>query len=544
MTSPSALVGRYLAVHGQFRPVDLTFMGLPGHDHRLPPAGPEVEAQERGALEALRAELAPELPGAAALSAGERLDLRLLDGQLRHLLAELERAPRWRNPAWYTGEAAFGIISLLLPRPGGSPQELRAALLGRLNDLPRFFAEAARQLGAAALPADWAFRAAQEAGALAQFLGAELWLHPDVPRDPELVVAAKQGAEAATHLATLLRGPLAGRADVPVACGEAHLDFLMREVHGLPFGPREALARAEAAFGRLSAELAEDARAFGQDWREVLRGLDAVRPDPEALVATYEHWHREALRAAEACGLVTGARDYALSFVPMPAWAREVSRELYFLFYRSPAAGRAGTGSVYWVTQDGAPPSVSFIKLVHAVHHGSVGHHTQNAFARQAPSRLARLGGTDGALGLVFLSSGTAVEGWACYAEDLLLEAPGFYTPEEALLLKSFERRNAACCIADLRLHLGDWTLDGMREYYRSEVGFPEARIWAESTRNSMLPATRLMYWLGTEQIRALRSGEAERPHAVHDWLLAHGHAPVHWLIPTPPLPAPSGGPS
>ncbi|KQR01045.1 DUF885 family protein [Deinococcus sp. Leaf326] len=532
MTSPSALVDRYLAFHGQFRPVDLTFMGLPGHDHRLPPAGPDVAAQEGAALETLQAELEQVLASPASRTPGEQTDLRLLDGQLRHLRAELDRAPRFRNPAWYTGEAAFGLISLLLPRPDGSAQEVQVGLQGRLEELPRFFGEAAEQLVQAALPADWSTRAAQEARALARFLSEELWLHPDVTRVPALVAAAERGAAAALHLAGRLQGELSGQPDVPVACGEAHLELLMRQVHGLPFGPREALARAEAAFMRLSDELTEDARAFGQDWREVLRGLDAVRPEPATLVATYEYWHRQALEAAEANGLVTGAQDYDLTFTPMPAWARQVSRELYFLFYRSPAAARAGQGSVYWVVEDEPLPSVSFIKLVHAVHHGSVGHHTQNAFARRAESRLARLGGTDGALGLVFLSSGTAVEGWACYAEDLLLEAPGFYTPEEALMLKSFERRNAACCVADLRLHMGDWSLEDMRDYYRAEVGFPEARVWGESTRNSMLPATRLMYWLGTEQIRALRAASPGHPRAVHDWALSHGHAPIHWLTP------------
>ncbi|WP_240741126.1 DUF885 family protein [Deinococcus sp. Arct2-2] len=529
MSGIAALVEAYLELHAQFRPVDLTFMGLPGHDHRLPPAGPQVAQQESEGLERLRSALDAAAP---PQHAGEQLDARLLDAQLAHAAAELNRAPRLLNPAWYTGEAAFGIISLLLPQPGKTPEEIRTALTARLSDMPRFLNEGLAHLHAAQqIPADWSTRAATEATSLVEFLRQELWLHPHTDsRDAALADAAAQAAQAAEAFALEVQGPLRGSPEVSTACGAAHLELLMRRVHGLPFGPHEALAQAEAAFAHLTAELEQDALSFGTDWQSVLASLDAVRPDPAELADIYRHWHQRALQAAEDAELVTAASGYGLDFRPMPDWARQVSRDLYFLFYRSPAAARAGTGSVYWIVEDGTPPNVSFIKLVHAVHHGSVGHHTQNARARQSPSQLARLGGTDGALGLTFLSSGTAVEGWACYAEDLLLETGGFYTPEERLLLKTFERRNAACCIADIKLHLGQWTLEQMRAFYRDEVGFPEARVWGESTRNSMLPATRLMYWLGIQQIRRLRAASPLPPREFHDQLLAHGHAPLHWL--------------
>lgn len=540
MSGVGKLVDTYLHLHAQLRPVDATFMGVAGHDHHLPPASADVADQEQEALSFLRRELETALPETTP----QALDARLLGAQLTHASAELQRAPRFRNPAWYSGEAAFGVISLLLPRPGHLPGDTRQELIARLTDLPRFLGEGLAHLRAATLHPDWSTRARVEAAALARFLRHEFWLHPVADaQNATLSVAAERAAQAAEGFAQQLSGPLRGNPATGVACGEAHLELLMRQVHGLPMGPREALAQAEAAFHHLSGELIQDARVFGEDWRTVLAGLDEVRPAQDDLVSTYEAWHDRALQAAEAADLVTGASSYGLTFEPMPAWAKHVSRDLYFLFYRSPAAGNAGSGSTYWVTQDAAPPSVSFIKLVHAVHHGSVGHHTQNARARESASVLARLGGTDAASGLVCLSAGTAVEGWACYAEDLLLEAENFYTPREALLLKSFERRNAACCVADIKLHLGEWTLEQMRTFYRDEVGFPEARVWSETTRNSLLPATRLMYWLGTERIRALRAQSSLPPRAFHDHLLSHGHAPLYWLTPDPAPLAHQGAP-
>jgi uncharacterized protein (DUF885 family) len=68
-----------------------------------------------------------------------------------------------------------------------------------------------------------------------------------------------------------------------------------------------------------------------------------------------------------------------------------------------------------------------------------------------------------------------------------------------------------------------------MRSFYRDEAGFPAGRIWGETTRNSILPATRLMYWLGTHQIRELRREIGGEPRAFHDALLDFGHVPVSW---------------
>jgi uncharacterized protein (DUF885 family) len=166
---------------------------------------------------------------------------------------------------------------------------------------------------------------------------------------------------------------------------------------------------------------------------------------------------------------------------------------------------------------------------VHSVHHGSVGHHTQNARARAAGSRLARVAGTDCASGIALLAGGTMVEGWACYATGLMAEVQDFYTPAERLALIQGERRNAASVIADIRLHTGVWSLEQMRAFYRDKAGFAAARIWPETTRNSIFPATRLMYFLGVEQIKSLRRELAMPDREFHDTLLSFGHAPIAW---------------
>ena len=249
---------------------------------------------------------------------------------------------------------------------------------------------------------------------------------------------------------------------------------------------------------------------------------------------SYLLWEVSAV--AEGAAFVTPAQEYDLDYRWMPPCFRKVSQALYFLFYRSPPALDAGEGSVYWVTPPGddeaaflAANATATVKTIHAVHHGSIGHHTQNTRARNAKSRLARLAGTDCAWGLAFLGAGTLIEGWACYVEDLLMEAHGFYTPTEILLLKQFERRNAASVLVDIKLHLGDWSLDEAMAFYR-EAGFAPSRVEGEVVRNSMLPGSRLMYWYGVEGIKALRRRWSGELIEFHDTLLSFGHVPLAWI--------------
>lgn len=515
-------VERYLDLHAQFRPVDASFMGLSGHDDQLPPVGAEALEHERAELEALWQEVKgwtgqPE-------TADERLDSWLLRSQLRVTLREARERPRQHNPAFYTGEAAFGLISLLLPNERPTNTD---AVLARLNAIPDFLATATRTLELLNLPADWVERAKREAEALEGLLRRGLPKHPDYQEEWE--EPAARAADAVQAFASALK---AGDADP--ACGREYLEYLMREAHALPYSAAAAEQLAQTAFEKLGSELTAMARQLNpaKTWHEQLAELEQQHPALDNVQSTYQNWNDRALDAAK--GLVTPAREYSLSFEFLPEWAREAAGALYFLFYRSPPAKHPGSGSLYWIFSPGDDTAAylrgqntAFIKAIHAVHHGSIGHHTQNARARQADSRLAQLGGTDCASGIAFLSAGTLVEGWACYAEDLLLESPSFYSLEESLLLKQFEFRNAACCLADIRLHTGQWTLEQMRAFYRDEVGFAPGRVWAETTRNSIYPATRLMYWLGTQVIRELRAELDLSPQAFHDQLLSYGCAPV-----------------
>jgi hypothetical protein len=499
------LVERFLDHHARFNPVDASFIGVPGHDHRLPPAGPDAAETERSSLSDLVKALDATPVGAGV---GDRLDARLMRASLLHARAALDHWPRFVQPSWYTGEIAFGIVSLLLPGARDIPAD---ALRLRLEATPGFLAEGLSCIGRRATPADWSERARRECAAITRLLEAGL------PRHPSWTEALDTPARKACGALAAFARALDGLPHRAPACGRDYLGLLMREVHGLPWSPEDAVARATEAFRDLTARIeAHPARHAAPD------PMVAAADLPEA----YRDWHERTMAAAGA--LMTPAEGYGLLFQPLPDWATAVAGDLYFLSYRCPPAFAAGTGSIYWTAP--IPQPLTAVKQTHAMHHGSIGHHTQNARARSAPSRLARMGGNDCASGVALLAAGTMIEGWACYVTELASEMEGLYDERDELASLVAQRRNAASVLADIGLHSGGWSLERMRSFYTDEAGFPAARVWSETTRNSILPATRLMYYLGTQQIWDLRRKVGGDTRAFHDSFLSYGHVPVSWI--------------
>jgi hypothetical protein len=513
------LVEDYLAHRFKWRPVDATFMGAAGHDHRLPPVGAECIEAELEEIRILRDRVAQD-------SAAHPHDRRMMSAELRVEQDRLRSRPRQKNPAWATGEAGFGVISLLLPQSAPWNAD---AIAARLAAIPAFLNEVRTLIGDEPVPRGWCERAVTEAAALAQFMREDMALHEAWTDDWTAL------AEAAAEAFDGFAASLANLPDADPACGTEHLHLVMRELHELPCSADQLMEDARAAFDRCGAELEAMAQRIDPDigWQDQLAALSAIHPaSAEDVTQSYRHWDEAAREAAAINGLVTPEGTYELEYRPLPACFARIAGPLYFLFYRSPPGLNPGSGSVYWVlpSKDLSAHSSAMVKAIHAVHHGSVGHHTQNARARATQARLGRIAATDCSMGLAFQGALTVVEGWACYVEDLLMEAEGFYSPAEKLLLKSFERRNAASVLVDLGLHSGVWSMAECERFYAEEAGFAPARVHSEVVRNSMFPASRATYWLGVEGIRALRRRWMGTTQAFHDTLLSLGHVPLTFV--------------
>jgi uncharacterized protein (DUF885 family) len=150
----------------------------------------------------------------------------------------------------------------------------------------------------------------------------------------------------------------------------------------------------------------------------------------------------------------------------------------------------------------------------------------QNWFAYRAPSRIGRIAAVDCASRIAMLCGGTMAEGWACYAVDLMEEI-GFLSPLERCAQAHTRLRVALRALADIALHTGAATLQEAAAVYQARGGLDAGAARAEALKNTMFPATAMMYMLGVDGIYALRRRYGGDLRRFHDRLLACGSIPV-----------------
>ena len=506
-----------------------TFIG----EHRFDASLPDFS--QRGVetlLATMRSALA-ESAVAEAESPTEALDLRLARGYLKTQIWEFESQHFHRgNPSLYCGEALFGILSLYLTEYAPLAERAEAAE-ARLRAIPRLLEEG--RANVRRTPRPWTERALRECR------GALLFLEEGIESLPRTKLALASAASGAARAFKTWQDALEQLPDsAEVACGEEALRLYLEEGHFLQESPREIAAYAEDELAAAKAALAAHARDFGAATpEEALGRLQSLHATPEAYAGQFaEVW---ALAREAGRDLVTWPES-PIRFTPLPGWARAVAPHVYFLPYRSPSAwGRPPVHDV-WI-----PPleeslsaaekerllcanNDSVVKLNYVVHHGGLGHHVQNARASSCPSRIGRVAGIDCASRIAFFSGGTMAEGWACYATDLMSEA-GFLTPLERYAETRTRARMCARAVADVRLHLGEWTLEETALHYVREAGMSSEAALAEAVKNSMFPGAALMYVMGRDAIQRLRLELSSRPgftlRGFHDELLSYGSVPV-----------------
>lgn len=537
-----AFFDQYYRLH----PVNATFTGVHDYDDRLPDWSPEGLERAVSLLRTVGRSLPPdaeELPPWP-----DRADLRLAAGALQIRLAELEGHHfERRNPALFTGEAVFGVISLVL-RDFGPPEPRLRSAIARLRDLPQFLDGAGRTLAGARVPLPWIARAVRECEGGALFLerGLTRWI-----ADRNLPAALANEASEAARLArgafdefsAWMTRDLAESADARVACGEYFFDLLLQKGHWCATSAASLLEDARAAFDEAAGRLTERANAVASGgWPAVQEQLGRHHPTADGYLSAFASKWQACRTHSEAADLVTWP-EYPIRYVPFPPHVRDAAPFLYFLNYRSPAPFDAISTYEYLIPGIDHLPSDrqrevlsavndSVITLNHVVHHGALGHHVQNFYAYQSDSKIGRVAAVDCASRINLFCGGSMAEGWACYATDLMDEA-GFLSPLEQVAEQHTRLRLLARAIVDIEVHCNGLTMAEAEAFYRDRVGMAPAAAVGEATRNAMFPGAAVMYWLGTRAIHDLRRRVERRQGAsfslkgFHDRLLSYGSIPV-----------------
>ncbi|HYN93498.1 MAG TPA: DUF885 domain-containing protein, partial [Pilimelia sp.] len=424
------------------------------------------------------------------------------------------------------------LLHALIARPF-APAEVRlAALAGRLRAVPDALATARATLRDCP-------RIHLETAA-AQFAGTAALVRDEVPvlvgqapaLDGDVTPVARAAADALDDFAGWLGDRLAGGDEArDPRLGRRLWEARLWHTLDTELSAAEIVRRAEAALEQVTAELGEVAAAIAGGpagagaIRRALDGLALDHPDDSSIVDLATVAMAEATAFVRDHDLVSLVDDPCV-IEEMPEFARGVA------VATCEAPGPLETAEVptfYCIapTPAGWPAErvESFYREYNdhmvrnlTVHEAMPGHYLQLAHSR-------RFQGSSPARALGF--SGTFVEGWAQYAEELMTRHGFGGLPVRAQQLK-MQLRSTINAILDQLVHCdGGTEADAMA--LLTGRGFQEVGEAAGKWRRAQLTSTQLStYFVGYTEVAAIAAarppGTSER--AWHDAMLAHGSPP------------------
>ena len=539
------LAARFVDEMPRYWPVYATQLG----DHRFDAVLDRVDASAREARVALYQRYLDELGSVAlgSLSRANQVDAELLRHELQAGLWSHDVLQEWAwNPLEYTDIAGSAIYGLLAR--DFAPIDVRLLRVeARLGELPRFFREVREALDLARVPRIHAETAARQHAGLISLVDNLVVpemadLRPGI-RD-RLAVAIGIAREAARQHGEWLETEL-----IPNAMGEFRLGAELYE-QKLAFTLNSSLTRRDVArraqreFDAVRDQMYDVARTVYESKYPFATLPD--RPDKElqqvviraALEVAYQRLpDRDAIVEVATGSLarttefvidrdIVSVPDDPIEIVVMP----EFQRGVYVAYCDSPGPLELGAETFYAVAplpDDWTPEQdQSFLREYNllsiedlTIHEAMPGHYLQLAHANRYPSVLRAV-----------LSSGTFIEGWAVYAERMMIDE-GYLEDDPLMRLINLKwyLRTVTNAIIDQAIHAGDMTREEALDLM-IEGAFQEEREAAGKWTRAQLTSAQLStYFVGyQEHIDLRREAERERGEDFvlkdyHDEVLSYG---------------------
>jgi hypothetical protein len=157
------------------------------------------------------------------------------------------------------------------------------------------------------------------------------------------------------------------------------------------------------------------------------------------------------------------------------------------------------------------------------IHEGVPGHYFQLALSWSQPDPIRRR----------YIDS-SANEGIALYVEELLLQAGLFdFSPQSREIIYNFMRLRALRVEVDIRLAVGDFTIEQAADYLARSVPMDRASAMEEAVFFASTPGQAISYQIGKLQIiRFLADAKLARGadfsiRDFHDYLMRNGNVPI-----------------
>ena len=471
--------------------------------------------------------------GEDGLTATERVEHPILAANIQARMFETEDVRTWeRNPHLYADVLASSLATQALFAYAPEAERARR-VLSKLRQAPRLVQAARDNVKD---PPGIFVKVAIES-----FRGILTFLSRDLPKAfsgvddlhllGDLADASTEAAHVIEEYVGYLEREQGPRARASFRLGRERLERKLKLEEGLPLGVDRLLAIAERELAATQEEFRRVAsRLNGGDPLEIWRAAKADHPKPGELAAAARKQVEELAAFLERHKLVTLPEAEPIVVEPTPEFYRWSFASMWTPGPFEPKPTRA----YYYVTdvdrswsperQEEHLRDFNFPTLwAISMHEVYPGHFLQFQHLRLVESKVRKS---------LFFAPASFMEGWAHYAEQVMMEA-GFARENQALRLGQLQEAlvRLVRLIVGIRLHAEDLSVEQGMRLFRDDAFLEEASARREAERGAFDP-TYVVYAAGKLMLLKLRQDYKAREGAkfslrtFHDTLLSQGAAP------------------
>jgi uncharacterized protein (DUF885 family) len=450
----------------------------------------------------------------------KRVDYRLIGSALARVRWEFDINPRWRrDPTFYIEQTLTPIVEALTV-PGPYDQAQSREILTRIENIPSILDQAAQNLDKP--PAPFTRAAAQALENIRPRLHqmASALAKSTTIKEQDLSTATDRAADALEKYRNRLR-EISPSLRSETALGRDAYLFFLRNVAMLLYSPEELLS-----MGRQEWDRAVAFESYEQNRNKDLPQLK--------LAESVDTWVRDA--AEKELSIRKFLEEHNILTVPdwlqhymfrqMPEYLRALQGFGEMDDFTSPS--RLNADCIRYVTEP--KESLGYFWRATAmdprpicVHEGIPGHYFQLCLSWKQENPIRR-----------HYYASTANEGIGFYAEEMMLQAGLFDDrPRSREIIYNFMRLRALRVEVDVKLALGQFTLDEAAKYLHDKVPMDVETARQEATAFATGPGGAISYQIGKLQIvklladARLKQGDRFNLGAFHDFVWKNGNVPI-----------------
>jgi uncharacterized protein (DUF885 family) len=533
-TPMPAFVDDYFKAFFDWTPSHGTSIGFHEYDSKLEDFSAAAFGDRIQKLKDLRRQL-DRIPH-PSLSVDDQIDAEVLQGQINAELLDLETLQTWRkNPMTYVGLPGSSVDNLI-KRDFAPAQERLRSVIARLKAVPAMLDAMRQNIDNPPHEfTDLAVRIAQGSGSFFKG-GVATWAKNAAGTDAALLAefarandaTIKAFGEAAEWLEKTLLPNSKGNYAIGAENFSKKLSF--EEMVDEPLDM--ILAIGERNLNRDYNAFIATAKKIdpSKSPAEVMKSISDVHPTETSLIPDAKKTVEGIIDFIRQRNIVTIPSETRPTIMETPPYAR--SGVFASMDTPGPYETRA-TEAFYYVT----PPEEDWdakhkeehLKLYNppimdiiTIHEAYPGHYIQFLNAKQFPTKTRKI-----------VVCGTNAEGWAHYAEQMMIEE-GFGNGDPRLQLAQLQEAllRDARYIVGIKLHTEGWTVEQGAKFFEEKAFQEPANAYEEARRGAYNP-TYLYYTLGKLQIYKLREdyrkakGSAFTLQGFHDEFVKQGSIPI-----------------